>query len=159
MGCVSVAEEKSRSSLLRKRRRVLGAAGESELRTRIECSLRDPANLQIRGPADERLVFFSEEIIFEHVRHKHDELLIAVTDQLRLRVQALGPGFFDDFSPSVRLAFVQGVDFFELDLLPDESLESGLGFVGVVVAMIVVIVTMAPMVVMFVMRHSYLNIS
>lgn len=46
MGWVSAADEKSRSSLLRKRWRVFGAAGELEERMRIECSFRTPANLR-----------------------------------------------------------------------------------------------------------------
>lgn len=45
MGTVSAAEEKSRSSLLTKRCRVLGAEEESEVRMRSECSLRTPAKL------------------------------------------------------------------------------------------------------------------
>lgn len=45
VGFVSLAEEKSKSSLFRKRCRVLGAAAESEDRTRMEWSFRAPAKL------------------------------------------------------------------------------------------------------------------
>lgn len=46
VGFMSAAAEKSRSSLLRKRCKVLGAVGESEERTKMECSFRTPAKLR-----------------------------------------------------------------------------------------------------------------
>lgn len=71
------------------------------------------------------------------------------------------PSLFDDLGAGVQLTFVQGSDFLEFDLFPDQALEGGLELVGMVVAVIVAVIMVMIVVVIVgvvvgfvVVRHS-----
>lgn len=74
------------------------------------------------------------------IRNKHQQLLIAVTDEFWLGIEALRPRLLDDFGTGFGFTFIQRADLLEFDFFPNEVLEGRLCFVRVVVAMIMAVV-------------------
>lgn len=83
----------------------------------------------------------------EDVRNEHEHLFICITNKFRLRVHTLWPTLFDNLGARIEFEFVQGADFFEFDLLPDERLEGRFDIIGVVVAAVVLVMMMMMMMV------------
>jgi hypothetical protein len=78
---------------------------------------------------------------FWYLRNSHQDLLISITNQLRLRIQPLIPRLLDNRHPRPRLAFIQCDDLIEVDLGVEIGLQGRREVVGVVMpAMGVVVV-------------------
>lgn len=90
-----------------------------------------------------------------YVRDIHEQLLIRVALQLRLRIHTLVPSLLDDGHARARRAFVQRFDLVELDLPVEICLEGGRD----VVRMVVVVVVIAMIVVMTVLVLSVLVVA
>jgi len=72
-------------------------------------------------------------------RDGHEQLLVYVACQLRLCIQPLRPGLFQNGSARTRLGFVQRHNLVKVDLPIEIRLESRCQVVGVVVVLAVVV--------------------
>lgn len=84
----------------------------------------------------------------------HKELLVCAAFQLGFRVEALRPCLLADCATAVRLIFVEGDEFAEVDLFVEDVLQSGSYVIAMIVPIAAVVVVLVVAVrVVVVMRH------
>lgn len=87
------------------------------------------------------------------LRDVHEELLVAVGSQLRLWVEALGPGLLDDGLACAVVGCIESGDFVKVDVLVQRKLQRGCYVVGVIMVLAMMVMMMTIIVLVVAVRH------